>query len=180
MKKILAVFLCMIMLFAMSACNGDNGNNDDQANAETKIELTTSNYTQYLDVKSTIKVNDFTLTNIAGAYFVDGNATLTLTVYPKQPVKCYNVKIEYTNKSPINNIGIEMTLQTGPVLLVPADGNLTDEYNIEITTGDIDEVTKRVLVYRHTKEKMIEGIENPFGFYMMAEILSVSGHVVVE
>lgn len=180
MKKILTVFLCILMIFAMGACNSSDEGGDNQTNAENKIELTTSNYTQYIDVKSSIVVNNFTVKNIAGAYLVNGSATLTLTVYPKQPIKCYNVQIEYTNNSPYDSLGIELSLENAPNLLIPSDGNLTEEYDIDITTGDADTLYEQIVFWGRTREQMIDNIEKPFNFYMLTELLSVSGYIVTE
>lgn len=185
MKKILTGILCGFMIFTMGACNSSNessnnqsGNN--QSSEENKIELTTSNYTKYIDVKSEISVDNFTVKSLAGVYLVDGNATLTLTVYPKQPVKCYNVQIEYTNNSPYDSLGIELSLGNAPNLLVPSDGNLIEEYDIDITTGDVDTLREQIVLWGRTREQMISNIESPFNFNMLADLLSISGYVVVE
>ena len=111
---------------------------------------------------------------------VNGSATLTLTVYPKQPIKCYNVQIEYTNNSPYDSLGIELSLENAPNLLIPSDGNLTEEYDIDITTGDADTLYEQIVFWRRTREQMIDNIEKPFNFYMLTELLSVSGYIVTE
>ena len=121
-----------------------------------------------------------TVKNIAGAYLVNGSATLTLTVYPKQPIKCYNVQIEYTNNSPYDSLGIELSLENAPNLLIPSDGNLTEEYDIDITTGDADTLYEQIVFWGRTREQMIDNIEKPFNFYMLTELLSVSGYIVTE
>ena len=181
MKKLLSLILTIVTIFSMSACNNSaNENSNNQNNAENKIELTTSNYTQYIDVKSSITVNNFTLKNLAGAYLVNGNATLTLTVYPKQPIKCYAVQIEYTNNSPYDSLGIELTLEQTPILSVPSDGNLTEEYDITIATGDIDVLYEQIVLWRRTREQMIDNIEGGFTFYTLTDLFAVSGYVVAE
>ena len=181
MKKILSAILTIVAIFSMNACNNSaNESSNNQNNEENKIELTTSNYTKYIDVKSSISVNDFTLKNLAGAYLINGSATLTLTVYPKQPIKCYNVQIEYTNNTPYDNMGVELILEQTPILSVPADGNLAEEYDINIATGDVDVLYEQIVIWRRTREQMIDSIEGPFIFYMLTDLLSVSGYIVTE
>ena len=180
MKKFLTIILCVFMIFTMGACNSSGDVSNSQSNEENKIELTKSNYTKYIDVKSSISVNNFTLKNIAGVYLVEGNATLTLTVYPKQPVKCYNVQIEYTNNSPYNSLGIELVLEETPILSVPVDGNLVEEFDIKIGTGDIDVLREQIVIWGRTRQQMIDNIEKPFNFSMLTKLLSVSGYVVTE
>ena len=73
-----------------------------------------------------------------------------------------------------------MSLKNAPNLLVPFDGNLIEEYDIDITTGDVDALYKQIVVWRRTREQMIENIENSFNFYMLTDLLYVSGYVVTE
>ena len=182
MKKFLSVILSLFAACSMVSCKNNNNNSTEntEENTETRIELTTNNYTKYIDVKSEISVDNFTVKSLAGVYLVDGNATLTLTVYPKQPVKCYNVQIEYTNNSPYDSLGVELSLENAPNLLVPSDGNLIEEYNIDITTGDVDTLYEQIVLWHRTREQMIKNIESPFNFNMLTDLLSVTGYVVVE
>ena len=164
-----------------SACKDKGSDNSTESVvADNKIELTTKNYTQYIDVSVDIEVDDFNLKTVGGVYLVNGSATLTLTVYPKQPVKCYNVHIEYSDKSPYSSSGIELKLEETPNLLVPSDGNLTETYTINIATGDIDTLQEQIIVWRRTKEQMISNVESSFNFYMLTSLANVSGYVVVE
>ena len=183
MKKFLAVVLCVFMMFALVACNGDgnsNKNDNNQNTTENKIQLTTSNYTQYIDVRRTINVDEFVIKNISGVYFVEGKATLTLEVYQKQPVKCYGVEIEFAKKDPYDNLGIELSLEENPVLLVPANGAMVKEFDIKIATGDMNVLGQQIVSYRRTREQMIDSIEEPFNFSMMTKLVNVSGYVVLE
>lgn len=188
MKKWLVGILSVFTVFSMVACqsgeeqsaSGENQSVIESTVQDNRVELTTQNYTQYIDVKASIDVDSFKISETGGVYFVNGEAVLTLTVYPKQPVKCYNVQIQYTNNSPYDTLGIELTLKTTPNLLVPADGNLTQEYEIKIATGDIDTLRTQIVVWGRTKEQMIKNVEQSFNFYMLTDLLAVSGSVVVE
>jgi hypothetical protein len=184
-KRKLLTLLCACALVgsivAFPACgnNTTTENNETTTNETEKIELTMSNYTKYIDVKETNTVTNFSLKQISGVYMASGTGTLNYKVYPKQPVKCYNVVLEFSNNSPFGiAIGINAELDKTPHCNVPADGNYSESIGMTFTTGDSEELKKQVLYYGRTSADMIKSIES--ATYGISKVIAVSGYVVVE
>ena len=192
---ILSAMLCVGMAVCFTACNSSNENdsqinneqnnndesdNTDEEEQQSSVELTIDNYSEYIGVREEITVERLTIRELGGIYIVSGSGTLTYTVYPKRPIKCYNVSIQCSNNSPYGIAwGINVEFDGTPDFNVPADGNLTYEVDLTFTNNEDEfaELAEQIIIYGRDSDDMAVIIENTF-VYVLSRVNDISGYVV--
>lgn len=103
MKKILrfiAIFLSIVSLFSLIGCF-NNSNNEDTTNNNTSsnkevVELTKSNWKEYLAYQESSITSPVTQSSLLGYPYYKSDGTYTIKFYSKSNVKFENVNIKIT------------------------------------------------------------------------------------
>jgi len=112
MKNIFLSFLMILFLFALIGCdqqNNDNGNINDEENNHQTIQLSLSNYTQYISLQT--EVNSYTqtpYTTSTNAQRYNTNQITNFSILPRVDIVSYksvSIRIEIVNSIVWINIG---------------------------------------------------------------------------
>lgn len=180
---LLSIVLCFCALIGIVGCSGSSeSDNSESDNSEERIELTMDNYSKYIGLKKNVTVDTFSWTVIGTAILVHGTGTLTCTVYSKQPIKCYNVSLQFSS---VENygiaIGVNASCVTSLTVNIPSDGNYTFDVDLKFTndSDESDDLFYQYAIYGRGKAEYIDTIESSYPF-SLCKVSGVSGYVVVE